>query len=71
MLLAKRGRPYRDPYDRTIMEYSGVFQGILVDTSSHPAHTMSVGQEFSSLLAGPVVIVMMQALGQDTVPAEL
>jgi len=53
------------------MEYSGVFQGILVDTSSHPAHTMSVGQEFYSLLAGPVVIAMMQGLGQDTVPAEL
>jgi hypothetical protein len=32
---------------------------------------MGVGQEFYSLLAGPVVIAMMQVLGQDTLPAEL
>ncbi|WP_276308950.1 hypothetical protein [Sphaerochaeta halotolerans] len=35
------------------------------------AHTIVVGQESYSLLARPVVIAMMQGLGQDTVPAEL
>lgn len=35
------------------------------------SHTARAGQEFYSLLAGPVVIAMMQGLGQDTVPAEL
>jgi hypothetical protein len=44
---------------------------VLFDSFYYPYHTMDVGQEFYSLLAGPVVIAMMQGLGQDTVPAEL
>ncbi|MBJ2355767.1 hypothetical protein [Sphaerochaeta sp. S2] len=43
----------------------------LLDSSYYLQHTMDVGQEFYSLLAGPVLIAMMQGLGQDTVPAEL